>query len=373
MRRLVALSVVVAAVLGLSVTAAAQEAYCTLGQSVWGHETREFNGIQIPMLLDSLIAEADPLIVGLPGRSITFQDGSEPTITAGLTASWKAAPLPEDLGDAVIDETCLLPAGFPADRNGKFRVSLFGETVALSLNTRLDPDLFDLEVSPVMRTVAALPGKDGLYGTEDDSLCTVCDTMTIRIPEEVLAALGDTSGVGTTVGDILGLANLTLAGQNTLFDVTPKQVNEAVKVLNRGFKRCRFLVDLSDTLPDTFEIIDIKALVCPDGSPENSAPSGGAASEWGELSLRSTSPVSDLAVISYSVPEPCRVRLSVYNVAGREVDVIVDGVVNQRDNFIQVPVDSGRMPSGVYFVRMRATGTASGRAYSQTSKMLVLR
>ena len=371
MRRLVALSVVVAAVLGLSVTAAAQEAYCTLGQAVWGHETREFNGIPIPMLLDSLIAEADPLIVGLPGRSITFQNGSEPTITAGLTASWKAAPLPEDLGDAVIDETCLLPPEFPADRRGKFRGSLFGETVALSLNTRLDPGLFDLEVSPVMMTVAALPGEDGLYGTEDDSLCTVCDTMTIRIPQEVLAALGDTSGVGTTVGDILGLANMTLAGQDALFDVTPRQVNEAVKVLNRGFKRCRFLI-LSDSLPDTIEIIEIKAPARPDDSPDNGALPG-AASEWGELSLRSASPVSDLAVISYSVPEPCRVRLSVYNVAGREVDVIVDGVVNQRDNFIQVPVDSGRMPSGVYFVRMRATGTASGRAYSQTSKMLVLR
>lgn len=101
--------------------------------------------------------------------------------------------------------------------------------------------------------------------------------------------------------------------------------------------------------------------------------SGGATSEWGELSLRSTSPVSDMAAIAYSVPEPCRVRISVYSVAGREVDVIVDGEVNQRDNFIQMPIDSGRMPSGVYFVRMSATGTASGRAYTQTGKMLVLR
>ncbi|MFH1689209.1 MAG: hypothetical protein ABIE42_03095 [Candidatus Eisenbacteria bacterium] len=373
MRHLGVLTLVFVAVLGLSVTATAQETYCTLGQQVWGHETREFNGVTIPAILDSLITEANPLVIGMPGRGVTFLDGSEPTITAGLTASWKAAPLPENLGDAVIDSGCVLPAEFPASNKGKFRGSLFGETIALSLNTRLDPDLFDLAVCPVMLTVGALPGEDGLYGTADDSLCAACDTMTIRIPEEVVAALGDTSGMGATVGDILGLANLTLAGQDTLFDVTPKQVNQAVKVLNRGFKRCRFLVDCTSVLPDTLEIIDVKGIVYPNDPPEGGARAAGATSEWGELSLRSTSPVSDMAAIAYSVPEPCRVRISVYSVTGREVDVIVDGEVNQRDNFIQMPIDSGRMPSGVYFVRMSATGTASGRAYSQTGKMLVLR
>ena len=147
MRRPVVLSMVAAAVFGLSVGAGAQEAYCTLGQCVWGHETREFNGIPIPALLDNLITGADPL-------------------------------------------------------------------------------------------------------------------------------------------------------------------------------------------PDSFEIIDIRPAGHPDDPPEDGARWNGAAPEWGELSLRPASPVSDLAVISYSIPEPCRVRLSVYNIAGREVDVIVDGEINQRDNFI---------------------------------------
>ncbi len=373
MRNLGTLALVLVVTLGFSATAVAQESYCTLSQQVWGHATREFNGVAIPAILDSLITDADPLVIGMPGRGVTFTEGSETTITRGLAASWKAAPLPEDLGDAVIDSTCVLPDEFPASKNGKFRGSLFGETIALSLNTRLDPDLFGLEVCPVMLTVGALPGEDGLYGTADDSLCADCDTMTIRIPEEVLAALGDTSGVGTTVGDILGLANLTLAGQDTLFDVTPKQVQQAVKVLNRAFKRCRFLVDCVSALPDSIDIIEIKGVVHPNDPPDGRESADGATSDWGELSLRSTSPVSDMASIAYSVPEPCRVRISVYSVAGREVDVLVDGQVNQRDNFIQMPIDSGRMPSGVYFVRMSATGTASGRDYTQTGKMLVLR
>ena len=84
----------VVVVMVLSVTyAGAQEAYCALGQYVWGHATRQFNDEPIPVLLDSLITDAEPLVIGMPGRSVTFMDGSEPTITAGLTASWKAAPL----------------------------------------------------------------------------------------------------------------------------------------------------------------------------------------------------------------------------------------------------------------------------------------
>jgi hypothetical protein len=371
--RHLAVLVTVALLLSVAVTAGAQEAYCTLGQYVWGHETREFNGVEIPALLDSLITDADPLVIGMPGRGVTFLDGSEPTITAGLTASWKPAPLPEDLGDAIIDSTCVLPDEFPAKKNGKFRGSLFGETIALSLNTRLDPDLFGLEVCPVMMTMGAMPGEDGLYGTADDSLCADCDTMTIRIPEEVLDALGDTTGVGTTVGDILGLANLTLAGQDTLFDLTPRQVHEAVKVLNRGFKRCRFLVDCTTALPDSIVIIDIKNVGHPSIPGEPEERTSGTTAGWGELALRSASPVSDMAVIAYSLPEPSRVRISVYSVSGREVDVLVDGEVNQRDNFIQMPIDPGRMPSGVYFVRMTATGTVSGSQYAQTGKMLVLR
>ena len=369
MRRVLVLSIVVF-VMFAALPATAQDAYCTLGQYVWGHETREFNGVAIPALLDSLITDSDPLVIGMPGRSVTFMDGSEPTITDGLTASWKPAPLPEDLGDAVVDSTCELPDGFPA-KHGKFRGSLFGETIALSLNTRLDPDLFDLEVCPVMMTVQALPGEDGLHGTADDTLCASCDTMTIRIPDEVLAALGDSTGVGATVGDILGLANLTLAGQDTLFDITPKQIHDAVKVLNRGFKGCRFLVECSDGTPDTIQVA-MKFVAPPDEPADRGAPNDNE-SEWGRLSLRAASPVSDLAVVQYGLPEPSRVTISVYSVAGRKVDTLLDGDVNQPEGFIQVPVDAGRMPSGVYFVRMVAVGSGSGRGYSASSKMLVIR
>jgi hypothetical protein len=353
--------------------AGAQDAYCTLGQYVWGHATREFNNIAMPVLLDSLITDVDPLAVGMPGRGVTFLDGSEPTITTGLTASWKPAPLPDDLGDAVVDSTCVLPPGFPAKKNGKFRGSLLGETIALSLNTRLDPDLLTLEVCPVMLTVRAAPGPDGLHGTTDDSLCARCDTMTVRIPEEVLTALGDSTGAAVTVGDILGLANLTLAGQDTLFDVTARRVYDAVKVINRGFKDCRYLVSCNSGAPDTVFAVDYRDAIFPDDPRIGGSEAADSDREWGELSLVTASPVSDVAVVHYGLPEPCRLTISIYSVAGRLLDVLIDGEVNQPSGFIQVPIEAGRMPSGVYFVRMVARGSASGRGYSASDKMLVLR
>ena len=85
MRRVLVLLVVVF-VLVAALPAASQDAYCTLGQYVWGHETREFNDVPLPTLLDSLITASEPLTIGMPGRGVSFLDGSEPTITAGLTA-----------------------------------------------------------------------------------------------------------------------------------------------------------------------------------------------------------------------------------------------------------------------------------------------
>jgi hypothetical protein len=283
-------------------------------------------------------------------------------------------PLPEDLGDAVIDSTCELPPEFPAQKNGKFRNSLLGETIALSLNTVLDAELPLLEVCPVMYTVAALPGEDGLYGTEDDSLCAGCDTMTIRIPEEVLEALSDTTGTGVTVGDILGLANLTLAGQDTLYDLTPKQVATAVKVINRGFKRCRYLVDCVDSESDTveIEIIDIKMGTGwwgdGDGGPETRS----ATKDEG-TSLSVAGSTTGPSTIHFAVPEPCRARITVYDVAGREVDVILEGDVAQGAGSVGMSMLSDGLPSGVYFVRLQATGTSTGRSYSETGKMLIVR
>ncbi len=357
---------VCAIVLLAPVVSTGQESYFTLEENTWGNPHKSFNLVTIPDWVDSLVTAGDPLVVGVAGRSLTFQEGSEAAILAGLPASGQPAVLPDGLGDAVIDSTCVLPEDLPATKKGKLKNSLLGETMALTLSTRLDPELIDLGICPVMMTVNVLAGPDELYGTEDDSLCAMCDTMTIRIPEAVLSAIADSVGVEPTVGSVLDFANMALGGENT-YGATLRGVWHAVKNLNRGFKNCRMLVYCEG---DTGGIpVDIKA--APGGSGKPDVRAGTVESA---VSLAVSSPVSDRAIVSFALPEESRVDLSVYNVAGRKVAVLLSGDVCQDRATVEMAVGgSSALPSGVYFLRMSAVGLSSGAAYDRTAKMLVLR
>jgi hypothetical protein len=359
-------AVIVAGMLVLPVVAQAQMSYTTLGDHDYGNSHKSFNGTGIPALIDSLIGDGGPLVLGASGRSLTFEEGA--CIIAGLPASWKPVAFPEELGDAVVDSTCELPPGLPANNHGKLKNQLLGEAIALSLNIRLDPDLVDLEVCPWMFTVQGFAGPDSLYGTVDDTMCVVCDTMTIRIPETVIGAIADSMALTPTVGTVLDFANMALAGED-IYDASHHDVWHAVKNLNRAFKRCRFLVACEADSADTLEIFITHE------SLEGNVSAGhdgavGRPIAW----LAASSPVRDVATIRYSVPEASRVRIVAYNVAGREVAVVADGVVAAGRRAIDLPVDRGRgFASGVYLIRMTATSLASGEEYAETGKMIVVR
>ncbi len=62
-------------------------------------------------------------------------------------------------------------------------------------------------------------------------------------------------------------------------------------------------------------------------------------------------PFSISTTIRYSLPQPMRVRLRVYNVLGRAVATLVD---EQQDGGIyEVPFEAGDLPGGVYFYRLQ--------------------
>ncbi len=358
-------------VVGLLVSPAVaqdQQSYTTLGDHDYGNPHKSFNGIGIPAWIDSLVGDGDPLVLGMPGRSLTFAEGSEPCIIAGLPAAWKPVAFPEELGDAVVDSTCELPEDLPANKHGKLRNQLLGETIALSLNTRLDPDLFDLEVCARMSTVQGFAGPDSLYGTIDDTMCVVCDTMTIQIPDSVLGAIADSMGVLPTVGTVLGFANMALAGED-IYDASHHDVWHAVKNLNRAFKRCRFLVECVN---ETGEVVE--TFFARESLEGNAAAGHHAVVEEPAVWLAASSPVRDLATIRYSVPEASRVRIVAYNVAGREVAIVADETVAAGPGRIDLPVNRSRgFASGVYLIRMTATSLASGALYAETGKMIVVR
>ncbi|KPL07279.1 hypothetical protein AMJ86_04880 [bacterium SM23_57] len=87
----------------------------------------------------------------------------------------------------------------------------------------------------------------------------------------------------------------------------------------------------------------------------------------GEFALKQNypNPFNPVTTISYDVPVAGKVRIYVYDVLGRRVGTLVDGLVNAGRH--QVVWDAGGMTSGVYFVRMDAG------AYQQVRKVELLR
>ena len=76
-------------------------------------------------------------------------------------------------------------------------------------------------------------------------------------------------------------------------------------------------------------------------------------------------PFNPLTKIKYSVPENGNVKLSVYNLVGEEVSVLVNERVNA--GFYEVSFNASSLPSGTYFYRLQ-TGNSI-----QTKKMILLK
>jgi len=70
-------------------------------------------------------------------------------------------------------------------------------------------------------------------------------------------------------------------------------------------------------------------------------------------------PASERATVEYALPERADVTIAVYDVLGRRVATLADGATEAgRHTAI---LDAGQMPSGTYFVRMRAEGFRQAR------------
>ena len=71
--------------------------------------------------------------------------------------------------------------------------------------------------------------------------------------------------------------------------------------------------------------------------------------------------------------ELSKVRLTIYDVLGREVKIVVNEV--KPAGTYNISLNAAYLPSGVYFYQMRAgdPSTGSGQVFIQTRKMLLLK
>jgi photosystem II stability/assembly factor-like uncharacterized protein len=82
-------------------------------------------------------------------------------------------------------------------------------------------------------------------------------------------------------------------------------------------------------------------------------------------------PFNPKTTIQYSIPEISNVDLSIYNLLGKKVSTLFKGFKNAgwyTDNFF-----SSNFPSGVYYYRLSVKGLKTGKASTQTKKMILIK
>jgi hypothetical protein len=84
-------------------------------------------------------------------------------------------------------------------------------------------------------------------------------------------------------------------------------------------------------------------------------------------------PFNPSTSIRYGIPKVSLVTLSVYNTLGQRVALLVDE--KQEAGYHEVTFDGAKLTSGMYFYRLQAgdPSTSSGRVYTETKKLLLLK
>jgi hypothetical protein len=193
-----------------------QTELCTLTQGAWGNPGGQFQGQNRFQLLTSLLSSG-PITLGISGvRSVQIANAQ--CVLDRLPAGGTPAALP-NFGDQVLNtSSCQTVVPLPLNNQGNFRNILLGQTLALSLNLRLSPNLVSTPLCPQMTT----------------------DNGPIQIPLSVLSAMM-IYGHGHTADGLLAFANQALAGQPTGI-ATLSDINAAVDAVNRGFDECATLL-----------------------------------------------------------------------------------------------------------------------------------
>ena len=82
-----------------------------------------------------------------------------------------------------------------------------------------------------------------------------------------------------------------------------------------------------------------------------------------KLSQNYPNPFNPATTITFQLPEACAVSLTIYNVLGHEVDVLIEE--NRPAGVYSVLWDAADKPSGIYFLKLQAGQTVL------TKKMLL--
>ena len=314
-------------------------------------------------MIRSLLSGSN-LVIGKPGRSVSIPQAAAQCVIDRLPAGGTAGSLPNIGDDTLAHPTCQTTPAIPLNNLGNFNNVLIGQTIALGLNLRLDPNLEDFELAKQFCTKGALPGPDGLFCTDDDVIDPNSPTQSFTIPNAVITALSNL-GLSNDVEGLFELANCALAAQAT-GGASATQINSAVDAINRGFDKGRFIVPCPlGVVASKSENLELAGFGIPDAA---AAPSVGPA--YYELGQSQPNPFNPRTQITLSLPEATSWTLDIYNVSGQ----LVRRFEGQAEGAEYVPVvwdgtnrNGEQVAPGVYLYRMNAGG------FSATKKMILLK
>jgi hypothetical protein len=90
------------------------------------------------------------------------------------------------------------------------------------------------------------------------------------------------------------------------------------------------------------------------------------------ISQNYPNPFNPSTKINYQVPNDARVILEVYNIAGQKVAALVNQ--DQAAGYYTVDFGTtGKLASGTYIYRMTASDKATGKNFTETKKMMLLK
>jgi hypothetical protein len=158
---------------------------------------------------------------------------------------------------------------------------------------------------------------------------------------------GDGNNVVRFVQDVIDFAGDTLPYE-------PYGAQDALTTLQRGYAVCTGKANLAVALLRYHEIETVDVPV-----PQSIEPPLGYT-----LYQNHPNPFNSTTVIRYSVPERSVVRLKIYSLLGREVEVLELGPVEKGE--YDVHWNASGLPGGIYLCRLTVNG------YSESKKLILL-
>lgn len=337
-------------------------------------------GLPVPPALNSLVAPADADSI-LAAGAVSPAGVRTSFSSCGPTTDGRIKPDVTAVGSNVYVASSTDTSGYYVVQGTSFSCPLTAGVAALVLNAH--PEATAMQVINAIRTTAhkatlQATRPDNFYGWGIVDALAAINTLGIGPPPPAALAGSDTSSTGFTA-HWTAAAGATSYRLDVATDPAFSFYVSGYDYLNVGNVSSYAVVGLTSNTSYYYRV----RAVGPGGTSGSSniitvPRAGDPVPEVFTLSQNYPNPFNPGTRIEFQVPEQSRVTLRVFDLLGRPVKTLVDGVFPSSRGTPYFALWDGtdasgaRVASGVYFCRMNATG-ASGASSRQFMKMMLLR